>query len=100
MSSRESKQKLQPSIQAKGTIERAAIKEAEKILKCKNASLETKNKFIHTMGFPITKYKSERWEVRKAVRSWCSIGALQILHTAETQPFLNQMKAELSLKAN
>ena len=47
---------------------RAAMKELGKIIKCKEVSLETKAKIIHTLIFPITMYGPESWTVKKADR--------------------------------
>ena len=38
---------------------RAAMKELEKIIKCKDVSLETKT--IHTLVFPVTMFECESW---------------------------------------
>ena len=43
----------------------AAVKELGKIFKCKEVSLETKAKFIHTVVVPITVYGCESWTVKK-----------------------------------
>ena len=40
-------------------VGREAIKELGKIIKCKEVSLKTKAKIIHTLIFPITMYKCE-----------------------------------------
>ena len=49
-------------------LRRAAMKELGKIVKCKEASLETKAKIIHTLEFPITMYRYKSWTVKKADR--------------------------------
>ena len=49
-------------------LARAAMKEIGKITKCKEVSLETKVKIIHTLIFPITMSGCESWTVKKAHR--------------------------------
>lgn len=41
------------------------MKELEKVLKCKEVSLETKVKFIYTSVFQITMYGYESWILEK-----------------------------------
>ena len=41
------------------------MKEREKIITCKDVSLETKAKIIHTFAFLITKCRCKRWTVKK-----------------------------------
>ena len=49
-------------------LRRAAIKELEKIIKCKDVSLETNAKIIRTLVFPITIYGCGSWIVNKTDR--------------------------------
>ena len=68
-------------------LERAAMNELEKIIKCKELSLEIR--ISHTLVFLITMYGYESWTLKKANRGkkdlveiWCWKRALQILWTA------------------
>ena len=45
-----------------------AKKELRKTIKCKEVTLETKAKIIHTLIFPVTMYRGESWIVKKADR--------------------------------
>ena len=70
---------------------RAAMKELGKIIKCKEVSLETKAKVIHTFVLPISMFGCKSWMVKKADRKkidsfeiWCWRRALQIPCTART----------------
>lgn len=56
--SQESKRRL--------VLGRAAMKELGRIIKCKEGSVETKAKIIHTLVFPITMYRCKSWTVKKA----------------------------------
>ena len=49
----------------KGRLEKAAMKELGKILKCKEMSLETETKIIHTLVFPVTMYRCKSWTVKR-----------------------------------
>ena len=47
---------------------RATMKELEEIMKCKDVSLETSTKIIHTLIFSVTMYGCGSWTVKKADR--------------------------------
>ena len=47
---------------------RAAMEELGKMIMCKEVSLETKAKIIHTVVLPVTMYGWKSWTVKKAER--------------------------------
>ncbi|XP_061463687.1 glucosylceramide transporter ABCA12 isoform X2 [Rhineura floridana] len=77
---------------------KAAMRELEKVLKCKDVSLNTKVRIIQTMVFPICMYGCESCTVKKADKRkinsfemWCWRRALQIPWTAnKTNNWLQQ----------
>ena len=55
-------------IKTRSRFGRASIRELGKINKCKEVTLESKAKIIHTLVFPITMYRCKSWTVRKPGR--------------------------------
>ena len=90
------------------TLGRATMKELGKIIKCKEASLETTAKVTHTLVFPITVHRCKSWTVKKADKKnidsfemWCWRRALQIpwVFRKMNMWVLEQIKPELLLEA-